>query len=77
MPSGFNATIHSWDHITNTHKHTELKQLDKKNSIKYCLVMGDPKLKFVTARYINDILSSYDIENKSRMGNKYIKIFMF
>ena len=54
----------------------ELRQLYDNNIIKYCLVMSNPNLQYITARYISDILSSYDLENKSIINSKYIEIFM-
>ena len=50
----------------------ELQQLNYKNIIKYCMHMGDPKLHYVTARYIDDLLNIYNIENEKIINNKYL-----
>ena len=54
----------------------ELKQLDNNNIIKYCIHMGDPKLHYVTAKFIEELLNTYNIENKESMNDKYLSIFM-
>ena len=54
----------------------ELKQLDNNNIIKYCIHMGDPKLHYVTAKFIEELLNTYNIENKESINDKYLSIFM-
>ena len=54
----------------------ELIKMDEKNIIKYCLIMADSNLQHVTAVYIKDILNTYDLINKSKIDERYIKIFM-
>jgi hypothetical protein len=46
------------------------------NIIKYCMHMGDPKLHYVTARYINDILNTYKIEKEKIISTGYSELFM-
>ena len=54
----------------------ELQQLGNKNTIQYCIHMGDPKLHYITARYIYNVQNIYNIENEKIINCKYIDIFM-
>ena len=45
--------------------------------IKYCLVMADSNIHYVTATYIiKDILNFYESINQSKIDDKYLEIFM-
>ena len=54
----------------------ELKQLNNYNIIKYCMHMGDPKLHYITARFIDDLLTTFNIENVKGANDKYLEVFM-
>ena len=54
----------------------ELKQINDYNIIRYCMHMGDPKLHYITARFIDNLLNTFNIENDKRVNDIYLEIFM-
>ena len=54
----------------------EFKQLNDYNIIRYCMHMGDPKLHYITARFIDNLLNTFNIENDKRVNDIYLEIFM-
>ena len=54
----------------------QLSLLDETNVIKYCLIMADRNLQYLTAVYIKNILNTYKLINESKINEEYIKIFM-
>ena len=54
----------------------ELKQINDYNIIRYCMHIGDPKLHYITARFIDNLLNTFNIENDKRVNDIYLEIFM-
>ena len=54
----------------------EMEKLNNINIIKYCLVMRDSDLQYITSRYIKDIFNTYESAHNIDNNKKYIEIFM-